>query len=83
MRSAPARSCWSTSRERAPTAKFTFRGQKNSTVPDMPPLETVDAEGTPVVGPDDTEGPTDVPKSRGLTVRDVTQITPGAPSAPG
>src|SRR6187431_197012 len=36
-----------------PTAKFTFRGQKNSTVPDMPPLETVDAEGTPVVGPDD------------------------------
>ena len=46
-----------------PAAKFTFRGQKNSTVPDMPPLETVDAEGTPVVGPDDTEGPTDVPKT--------------------
>jgi len=48
-----------------PQAKFTFRGQKNSTVPDMPPLETVDAEGTPVIGPDDTEGPTDVPKSEG------------------
>jgi ATP-dependent Clp protease ATP-binding subunit ClpC len=46
-----------------PTATFTFRGQKNSTVPDMPPLETVDAEGTPVIGPDDTEGPTDVPKA--------------------
>jgi hypothetical protein len=29
----------------------------------MPPLETVDAEGTPVEGPDDTAGPTDVPKS--------------------
>ena len=46
-----------------PAATFTFKGQKNSTVPDMPPLETVDAEGTPVVGPDDTEGPTDVPKA--------------------
>ncbi len=45
-----------------PTATFTFKGQKNSTVPDMPPLETVDAEGSPVIGPDDTEGPTDVPK---------------------
>ena len=45
-----------------PAATFTFEGQKNSTVPDMPPLETVDAEGAPVEGPDDTVGPTDVPK---------------------
>jgi ATP-dependent Clp protease ATP-binding subunit ClpC len=46
-----------------PQATFTFRGQKNSTVPDMPPLETVDAEGSAGDGPDDSAGPTDVPKA--------------------
>jgi ATP-dependent Clp protease ATP-binding subunit ClpC len=44
------------------TAKFTFRGQKHSAVPDMPPLETV-VEGPIGEGPDDSTGPTDVPKS--------------------
>ena len=51
-------------------AKFTFRGQKNSAVPDLPPFETADLalepqrddEGNPE-GPDDTAGPTDVPRS--------------------
>ena len=50
-------------------AKFTFRGQKNSAVPDMPPFETADLaiepqrddEGNPE-GPDDSEGPVDVPR---------------------
>src|SRR6478609_10126505 len=51
-----------------PTAKFTFKGQKNSTVPDMPPFETADLAIEPqrddegnLEGPDDSEGPTDVP----------------------
>jgi ATP-dependent Clp protease ATP-binding subunit ClpC len=45
-----------------PAAKFTFRGQKHSAVPDMPPLETV-VEGPTGEGPDDSAGPTDIPKS--------------------
>ncbi|QCX28712.1 ATP-dependent Clp protease ATP-binding subunit [Nocardioides jishulii] len=45
-----------------PTATFTFAGQKNSTVPDMPPLETIDVEGGLPEGPDDSAGPVDVPR---------------------
>ncbi|GGD14000.1 ATP-dependent Clp protease ATP-binding subunit [Nocardioides daphniae] len=48
-----------------PTATFTFTGQKNSTVPDMPPLETIDVEGAPTEGPDDSAGPVDVPRAEG------------------
>ena len=44
-----------------PGATFTFQGQKVSSVPDMPPLETV-VEGPIGEGPDDSAGPTDVPK---------------------
>ena len=44
-----------------PSATFTFKGQKNSTVPDLPPLEAV-VEGPLGEGPDDSDGPTDVPK---------------------
>jgi ATP-dependent Clp protease ATP-binding subunit ClpC len=52
-----------------PTASFTFRGQKLGEFPDLPPLETVDVEAspspepTPIEGPDDSEGPTDVPRA--------------------
>src|SRR5690606_9095814 len=46
-----------------PEATFTFKGQKNSTVPDMPPLETVEVDGAPTEGPDDSAGPIDVPHS--------------------
>ena len=46
-----------------PDAAFTFHGQKVGGVPDLPPLETVDAEGVPIEGPDDTEGPVDVPRT--------------------
>ncbi|MBS2939695.1 ATP-dependent Clp protease ATP-binding subunit [Nocardioides sp. J2M5] len=50
-------------------AKFTFKGQKNSAVPDMPPFETADLAVEPqrddegnLEGPDDSEGPVDVPR---------------------
>jgi ATP-dependent Clp protease ATP-binding subunit ClpC len=52
-----------------PTASFTFRGQKMEEFPDLPPLETADVEAspsgeaTPIEGPDDSEGPTDVPRA--------------------
>ncbi len=51
-----------------PTASFTFRGQKMEEFPDLPPLETVDVEASsgeaaPVEGPDDSEGPTDIPRA--------------------
>ena len=45
-----------------PEAKFTFQGQKNSTVPDVPPLAAI-VEGPTGEGPDDSEGPADVPKA--------------------
>ena len=54
-----------------PTATFTFHGQKMGEFPDLPPFETADVEAPgsgsgeapPVEGPDDTEGPTDVPRA--------------------
>ena len=50
-----------------PTAAFTFEGQKVGELPDMPPFETADIEAatgeTLTEGPDDTEGPTDVPRA--------------------
>ena len=52
-----------------PTATFTFLGQKIGEFPDLPPLETAEVEVTtsgeaaPIEGPDDTEGPTDVPRA--------------------
>ncbi|MEO7627732.1 MAG: AAA family ATPase, partial [Nocardioides sp.] len=49
-----------------PTATFTFKGQKVSALPDMPPFETADVVGEslpPLEGPDDTAGPIDVEKS--------------------
>ena len=52
-----------------PQAKFTFRGQKNSRVPDLPPFETADLALEPqrddegnLEGPDDSEGPVDIPR---------------------
>jgi ATP-dependent Clp protease ATP-binding subunit ClpC len=50
-----------------PNAKFTFVGQKLGDLPDLPPFETAEvASGeAPVEGPDDSEGPTDIPKSTG------------------
>ena len=42
-------------------AAFTFAGQKNSIVPDIPPLEAAELEAHG--GPDDSAGPIDVPKS--------------------
>ena len=52
-----------------PTATFTFHGQKMGEFPDLPPLETADVEASPsgeaapIEGPDDSEGPTDVPRA--------------------
>ena len=52
-----------------PAGTFTFHGQKIGELPDLPPFETADVEastgGGEVVeeGPDDTEGPKDVPRS--------------------
>ena len=50
-------------------AKFTFKGQKVGVLPDLPPLETVDAavSADPVRGDGDdaTPGPTDIEKSTG------------------
>jgi ATP-dependent Clp protease ATP-binding subunit ClpC len=49
-----------------PTATFTFKGQKVSALPDMPPFETADLLGDsepPLEGPDDSAGPIDVEKS--------------------
>ena len=52
-----------------PAAKFTFKGQKVGVLPDLPPLETVDAAvaADPVRGEGDeaTPGPTDIEKSTG------------------
>ena len=52
-----------------PAAKFTFKGQKVGVLPDLPPLETVDAavSADPVRGDGDdaTPGPTDIEKSTG------------------
>ena len=51
-----------------PTAKFTFVGQKVGVLPDLPPFETAEVgsgEAAPAEGPDDSDGPTDVPKSAG------------------
>ena len=47
------------------TAKFTFDGQKVGELPDLPPFETVEigAAEASVEGPDDSEGPIDVPRS--------------------
>ncbi|WP_310525903.1 ATP-dependent Clp protease ATP-binding subunit, partial [Nocardioides sp.] len=49
-----------------PNATFTFKGQKVSAMPDMPPFETADVLGDsepPLEGPDDSAGPIDVEKS--------------------
>ena len=49
-----------------PTAKFTFAGQKVGALPDLPPFETAEviaSEAAPIEGPDDTDGPVDIPKS--------------------
>ncbi|EON25362.1 MULTISPECIES: ATP-dependent Clp protease ATP-binding subunit [Nocardioides] len=49
-----------------PSATFTFKGQKVSAMPDMPPFETADVVGdpeSPLEGPDDSAGPVDVEKS--------------------
>ncbi len=50
-----------------PAAAFTFTGQKVGVMPDLPPLETAEVvagEGSDVPeGPDDSEGPTDVPRA--------------------
>jgi ATP-dependent Clp protease ATP-binding subunit ClpC len=48
-----------------PTAAFTFHGQKMGELPDLPPLEPagVDAGEAAIEGPDDSDGPVDVPKS--------------------
>ncbi|MDO9497239.1 MAG: AAA family ATPase, partial [Nocardioides sp.] len=43
-----------------PTATFTFEGQKVGALPDLPPFEA--AEVGVAEGPDDTEGPIDVPR---------------------
>ena len=43
-RSARVRSCWSTSRGRAPRRQFTFSGQKVAELPDLPPFETASVE---------------------------------------
>jgi ATP-dependent Clp protease ATP-binding subunit ClpC len=51
-----------------PTAKFTFVGQKVGELPDLPPFETAEVasgDAAPAEGPDDSDGPTDVPKSTG------------------
>ncbi len=51
-----------------PTAKFTFLGQKVGELPDLPPFETAEVasgDAAPAEGPDDSDGPTDVPKSTG------------------
>ena len=56
-----------------PSATFTFQGQKVSALPDLPPFETADvgAESLDIAvpvegeGPDDSEGPTDVPRATG------------------
>ncbi|MBE7325517.1 ATP-dependent Clp protease ATP-binding subunit [Nocardioides sp. Y6] len=48
-----------------PGATFTFKGQANSQVPDMPPLETIEVDGPAAPaseGPDDSAGPVDVPR---------------------
>ncbi len=37
-------------------AQFTFQGSHKGSLPDTPPLE-------PVGGPDDSEGPVDIPKN--------------------
>lgn len=49
-----------------PNATFTFKGQKVSALPDLPPFETAGVIGDsepPLEGPDDTAGPIDVEKS--------------------
>jgi ATP-dependent Clp protease ATP-binding subunit ClpC len=49
-----------------PGATFTFKGQKVSALPDMPPFETADVIGdgeSAIEGPDDSAGPIDVEKS--------------------
>jgi len=48
-----------------PTAAFTFKGQKVGVMPDLPPFETAEitaGDVAPSEGPDDSEGPVDVPK---------------------
>ena len=47
-----------------PTATFTFHGQKVGELPDLPPFETAEVGG-PADAPDETDGPTDVPKAKG------------------
>jgi ATP-dependent Clp protease ATP-binding subunit ClpC len=47
-----------------PTATFTFHGQKVGELPDLPPFETAEVgAGDPS---EETEGPTDVPKAKGV-----------------
>jgi ATP-dependent Clp protease ATP-binding subunit ClpC len=54
-----------------PNATFTFKGQKIAELPDLPPFETAAVEagreagevGEVGEGPDDTEGPRDVPRA--------------------
>jgi ATP-dependent Clp protease ATP-binding subunit ClpC len=49
-----------------PAATFTFKGQKVSVMPDLPPFETADIIGdgeTLREGPDDSAGPIDIEKS--------------------
>jgi ATP-dependent Clp protease ATP-binding subunit ClpC len=51
-----------------PTATFTFAGQKLGELPDLPPFETAEVSVGDVVaptdGPDDSEGPIDVPRAQ-------------------
>ncbi|MDP2773739.1 MAG: NDP-hexose 4-ketoreductase, partial [Nocardioides sp.] len=43
-----------------PTATFTFEGQKVGALPDLPPFEAAEVGASE--GPDDAEGPIDVPR---------------------
>jgi len=49
-----------------PEATFTFAGQKVGVLPDLPPFETAEvaaSDAAPLEGPDDTDGPIDIPKA--------------------
>jgi ATP-dependent Clp protease ATP-binding subunit ClpC len=49
-----------------PTATFTFEGQKIGVLPDLPPFETAEVtagDAAPAEGPDDSDGPVDVPRA--------------------
>ena len=48
-----------------PAAKFTFHGQKVGALPDLPPFETAEVGG-PAEPVEETDGPKDVPKAKGV-----------------